>query len=258
MPTEPPAVASHELPLAVMLVVDEYVEKRFVAVRAVELAYAMVVAPVKLKSDDVASAVGTPLAPVMFARMELAAMLVSPAVPAEYVMPLLKVVVALLNLLQSAAERNPAAAEPACATWMEVPAPRVALVPPVMVRIEEPVSVREPRVVVETAPVPLPRRTVLELMVDQPVPPFATESAALSESVPAVRVPSAAVCAKRFVEDAVVAKEFVEVELVAWNVVAKNDVEVELSAVKFCSVVEPSVWKLVEKSCVAVSAVELA
>ena len=62
--------------------------------------------------------------------------------------------------------------------------------------------------------------------------------------------------------DATVAKMLVEVELVAWKVVAKNEVvvafvEVELSAVKFWSVVEPSVWKFVEKRLVAVSAVEL-
>ncbi len=63
--------------------VRKLVEKRLVAVRAVELAYVIVVAPVSEKKDEVASAVGTPEAPVTFARMEFAAMAVRPAVPAE-------------------------------------------------------------------------------------------------------------------------------------------------------------------------------
>ena len=58
-----------------------------------------------------------------------------------------------------------------------------------------------------------------------------------------------------------VAKRFVLVAFVDWRVVAKNVVEVAFdvvafSAVKFWSVVEPSVRKLVEKRLVAVRAVE--
>ena len=57
-----------------------------------------------------------------------------------------------------------------------------------------------------------------------------------------------------------VAKRFVLVAFVAWNVVVKSEVEVALvvvafSPVKFWSVVEPSVRKLVEKRLVAVRAV---
>jgi len=54
------------------------------------------------------------------------------------------------------------------------PAPRIALVPPLIVRMEEPVSVRLPRVVVESLFPSLPRRTVPDWMVVQPVPPFGT------------------------------------------------------------------------------------
>ena len=59
---------------------------------------------------------------------------------------------------------------------MDVPAPRSAFAPPVMVSTEEPVSERVPRVVVESAPEPLPSRTVLALIVPHPVPPFDTPS----------------------------------------------------------------------------------
>ena len=83
------------------------VEKRLVAVRAVELAYVIVVAPVSEKKEEVARAVGTAEPLVMLARMELAAMAESPAVPAEYVMPLLNVVVAESNFEKEALVRQP-------------------------------------------------------------------------------------------------------------------------------------------------------
>ena len=80
----------------------------------------------------------------------------------------------MLKVVQSAEAKKPEVAPLACATWMEVPAPRRALVPPVMVRILEPVSERFPRVVVETGDEPFPKRTVLAFRVPQPVPPFDT------------------------------------------------------------------------------------
>ena len=76
-----------------------------------------------------------------------------------------------MKVVQSVDARKPEVDPFACATWMEVPAPRRAFVPPVMVRTEEPVSVRLPRVVVESADEPLPSKTVLALIVPHPVPP---------------------------------------------------------------------------------------
>ena len=53
-----------------------------------------------------------------------------------------------------------------------------------MVRIEEPVSVRLPRVVVESAPVPLPKSTVPAWMFPQPVPPKLTARVVVPETAP--------------------------------------------------------------------------
>lgn len=95
------------VPEAVKLVLLAFVEKRLVAVSAVEEAYGIVVAPVREKNEEVARAVGTPEAPVTLARMEFAAIAVRPAEPLVYVMPLLKVVVAELNFEKKAEVRQP-------------------------------------------------------------------------------------------------------------------------------------------------------
>jgi hypothetical protein len=58
------------------------VEEALEAEKAVELAYGIVVAPVSEKKLEVASAVGAAEPPVTFARMELAAIAESAALPA--------------------------------------------------------------------------------------------------------------------------------------------------------------------------------
>jgi hypothetical protein len=83
------------------------VEEAYAAEKEVEDAYGMVVAPVREKNEEVARAVGTPEAPLTLARMELAAIAESPAVPAVYVMPLLKVVVAESNFEKETEVRQP-------------------------------------------------------------------------------------------------------------------------------------------------------
>ncbi len=89
-----------------------------------------------------------------------------------------------VKVVQSADERKPAWEPFACWTWMVVPLPKTALVPPPMERMEEPVSVRLPRVVVARAEAPFPRRTVPDCMVPHPVPP--TEAAKVEEEMRAV------------------------------------------------------------------------
>ena len=119
----------------------------------------------------------------------------------------------LLKFVQSVDARKPLVDPLACATWMVRPVPRIALVPPVIVRMDEPVSVTFPRATEVMPLVPLPKSTWPEVRVLWPVPPEPTPRAFWR-----LRVPRLAEAAKRLVELAVVAKNDVEVALA--NVVA--------------------------------------